>query len=420
MSMPANTAGRRWQFCAVAGIFVAVAVLVGWAQPAWDLRGEYVAARVIADGQIAHLYDQAHFDAARQQGSAWASAALAGGIKDGIVVSYIKTPLWAWLLAPAAGALDFDSFKRGYAALLAAMAVSMVYLAARTWTPRLASPVWLCLLLTGLFVSVPFFAALLLGQSHVLFVFLLACAAIAEVRGRPVSAGTLLALTAAVKITPVWLALTWLVAGRWRALAAFGAVSLALLTLTIAAAGWTTVATFIATLRQFGGTVLLAGNNDSLASVLLGGALNDETAFHWRTVQSPSWVGMASVLALAACAAGAGLLDKRPGLQPQQRLGAVVTIVAATAFSPLAWNHYYIVLIFPVMLFLDAARGRGRAVWACLAAAVFLLSVPPLAYTFGAPMGIVALRSEFWAAVLCLGAMPVLALRHSPLSAQAV
>jgi hypothetical protein len=35
-------------------------------------------------------------------------------------------------------------------------------------------------------------------------------------------------------------------------------------------------------------------------------------------------------------------------------------------------------------------------------------------------MGIVALRSEFWAAVLCLGAMPVLALRHSPLSAQAV
>jgi hypothetical protein len=400
---------QRWGLALVWAGFVCLAVTVGWNQPGWDLRGEYVAARLVAGGQGAALYDQARYDAARQPNSAWSNAALAGGIADRVVVSYIKTPLWAWVTSPLAAVLQFDTFKHVCAALTSVATAAMVFMAARQWAPRLAAPLWQAGLLAGLFPSVPFFAALVLGQSHVLFVFLVVCACLACLRERPASAGALLAAAAAVKITPVWIAVTWLAAGRLRAAASFALCFGLLLALTVAAAGFVVFANFLQTLHRFGGTVLLAGNNVSFASVLLAGALNEDTAYNWQTVQSPAWVTLLSVAALGGFAVLGGLLDRRPG----PRTGGILTLVAATAFSPLAWNHYYIVLVFPVMVMLDAARGAWRPVWGVAVFAVFALCLPPLAFIHGAPLRIVALRSEFWAALLCLGALPVLALRSS-------
>jgi hypothetical protein len=401
----------RWWLALVWTGFVCLAVSLGWKQPAWDLRGEYVAARLIAAGQVSDLYDQANEDAAKRQNSAWSSAALAGGIADRVVVSYIKTPLWAWLMSPLAGALTFDLFKHVFAALSAMATASMVYVAARQWAPRLAAPPWQAFLLAGLFLSVPFFAALVLGQSHVLFIFLVICACVAALNGRELSAGGLLAVAATVKITPVWIAVTWLVAGRTRAAVSFAVCFWLLLGLTVAEEGFSIVATFLQTLHRFGGTVLLAGNNASFASVLLAGALNEDTAYRWQTVPSPVWVSLLSVVALGSFAVLGGVLD-RVSRQPERRIGGLVTLVAATCFSPLAWNHYYIVLVFPVMLMLDAARGRWRPLWGVAVFAVAALCLPPLAFTYGAPLSIVALRSQFWAAVICLLAMPALACRE--------
>jgi hypothetical protein len=304
-------------------------------------------------------------------------------------------------MSPLAAVLKFDAFKRVFAALSAIATASMVFIAAGQWAPRLAGPLWQACLLAGLFVSVPYFAALILGQTHVLFIFLVICACVASLNGRPVSAGALLAAAATVKLTPVWIAVTWLAAGRIRAAISFAVCFWLLLGLTVAKNGFAIFATFLQTLQRFGGTVLLAGNNASLASVLLAGALNDDTAYHWKTVQSPLWVGLLSTLALCGFAALGGLLDRRVA-QPEQRIGGVLTLVAATAFSPLAWNHYYIVLVFPVMLMLDAARGAWRPFWGVSVFAVYALCLPPLAYTYGAPSSIVALRSQFWAALLCL------------------
>jgi len=398
---------ERWWLALVWTGFVCLSVSVAWKQPGWDLRGEYVAARLIASGHVSALYDQANTDAAKQQNSAWSTAALAGGITDRVVVSYIKTPLWAWLMSPLAAAMDFDNFKRLFAALSAVATASMVFMAARAWAPRLAAPAWQAGLLGGLFLSVPHLAALALGQTHVLFIFLVVCACIAALHRRPLSAGALLAVAATVKITPVWVAVSWVVAGRARAAVSFAVCLCLLLALTVAENGWAIFATFLQTLQRFGGTVLLSGNNASFASVLLGGSLNADTAYHWQAVHSPAWVTLLSAAALGGFAALGGLLDRRPG----QRTGAMLALVAATAFSPLAWNHYYVVLVFPVMLMLDAARGAWRPFWGVAVFAVYVLSVPPLASTYNAPLSIVALRSEFWAALLCLGALTALALR---------
>jgi hypothetical protein len=388
--------------------FVALTMAVSARQPGWDLRGEYVAARLIAAGEVSALYDQAAGDAAKQQNSAWSSAALAGGITDRVVVSYIKTPLWSWLMSPLAGAVSFAVFRTIFAALSAMAMAALVFLTARQWAPRLMAPGWQAAILASLFLTVPFFSSLVLSQTHVLFVFLVVLACIAALNDRPLSGGALLALAASVKITPLWIAVTWLVGGRARAAVSFALCSCLLVALTLLETGWQIFGTFVQTLQRFSGTVLLSGNNCSLASVLLGKSLDEDTAYRWQTVPFPLWANLVSVGAVAAVAVIGGLLDRRPGLPPELRTGAILTLVAATAFSPLAWNHYFIVLIVPVMLMLDASRGPARPFWGLLVFFVFALDVPPLAFTIGAPLPIVALRSEFWAAVLCLFALPAL------------
>ncbi len=404
-----DTRARRWRLL-IWIVFVAVTMAVSARQPGWDLRGEYVAARLIAAGRASALYDQAAGDAARQQNSAWSSAALSGGITDRVVVSYIKTPLWSWLMSPLAGAVSFAVFRTIFAALSAMAMACLVFVAARQWAPRLMAPAWQAAILAALFLTVPFFSSLVLSQTHVLFVCLVVLACSAVLSGRPLSAGALLAVAASVKITPVWVAVTWLIAGRARAVAGFALCSCLLVALTLLETGWQIFGTFVQTLQRFSGTVLLSGNNCSLASVLLRKSLNDDTAYRWQTVPFPLWVNLVSLAAVAAVAVIGGLLDRRPGVTPALQTGGILTLVGATAFSPLAWNHYFIVLIVPVMLMLDASRGCARPFWGLLVFAVFALNVPPLAFTIGAPLSIVAMRSEFWAGMLCLFALLVLSL----------
>ena len=67
---------------------------------------------------------------------------------------------------------------------------------------------------------------------------------------------------------------------------------------------------------------------------------------------------------------------------------------------PLAWNHYFIVLVLPAMLFIASGR-------AWLAVLTLALLEPPLAFVVGDGLWAVALRSECWAALICLAAMLV-------------
>jgi len=116
-----------------------------------------------------------------------------------------------------------------------------------------------------------------------------------------------------------------------------------------------------------------------------------------------------SLALLSTCAAAGGWMDRHVPSSP----GAVLTLVAATAFAPLAWNHYFIVLIIPVMLFLQACHGRAAPLWGGMVVLIAMLDVPPLAYGVGAPLATVALRSHLLAALLCIVAMPILVARQA-------
>jgi uncharacterized membrane protein len=338
-------------------------------------------------------------------------AAASGGITDGVVTPYIQTPLYAWLVSPLAGHFEFATFRHIFLVLAAAATACLVFVTARHWAPPLARPRWQAGLLAGLFFSVPNIAAVALGQTHIYFILLTVLAIIAAQRDRAIAAGALLALAAAVKISPGWIALAWLAAGYWRAAGSFAITSAGLLLLAWLQIGSPGMAAFGHGLGHSASVATLRFNNDSLASVLMGAWLDQQAAFHDLKPAMPMWVKLASAAALVVACLGAGLLDRvRLARAPGERVqvGPVVALVAATAFSPLAWNHYYIVLIVPVILFLDVVRGRGSWVWAVPVAAVVVLDYPPVAYAVHDAIWVVALRSEFWAALICLCALPFL------------
>ena len=109
-----------------------------------------------------------------------------------------------------------------------------------------------------------------------------------------------------------------------------------------------------------------------------------------------------------------GWLDrKRDDAVAVAPLGALVTMVGATAFAPIEWTHYSIVLIVPLMVFAQYARPQ-RAPWLWgVMVAVVLLNLPPLAQDpFALQMGRFAiLRSHFYSEIVCLVALIVMAMR---------
>ena len=292
----------------------------------------------------------------------------------------------------------------------------MLYVSARQWTPGLTGWRWQAGLLAGLFCTVPFDAGLLLGQTHLLFMCVAVCAAVAALSRWPILAGCLLAVACAVKITPGWIVLTWLVAGRSKAAASFALASALLVCLASAVGGPALFQEYVRILGHMNRFAVMSYNNDSIVTVLMSRALTPDTAFRFRTVALPVWIATVSVMATACCAICGGLLDRRATTLGTGQFGAVLTLVAATAFSPLAWNHYFVVLVLPVMLMLEAVRQGRSAAWLAVIGGVVLLLVPPLATTPHSGLATVAWRSEFWAAILCLGSWPFIQLRPAPVS----
>jgi hypothetical protein len=394
---------------AVQLVFITACLALAWNAPAWDLTASYVAGRLVHAGQAIFIYSPGQSVEGRWPNHAWGAAAALGRLPGLRVTTYVQAPLWAFLMAPFAAAADFTVFKRAFAVLPALAASSMVARASQLWAPAMARPGWQAILLAALFLSTPFITSVQLGQTHVLFLWLTLISAWLAATGRQARAGAVLAFAAFIKISPVWLALAWLAAGRWRAVASFAATILGLAGLTLVLAGVDVCRLFLQQLHEVGAGVLLTFNNDSLAAVLLGGHLTLATAENFQPVMAPAWVMPVSMALTALGAVLAGRFDAESCRRGMAQWGVVPVLVAATAFTPLAWNHYFIVLILPAILFLDAWRRRGNLAWLAVTLSMLVLVIPPLAFAGGTRLWVIALRSEFWAALLALGGLALLA-----------
>ena len=394
-----------------------------------DLYSSYAGCRLMVTGQTSHLfaYDPVLFSAVGPD-AAWRRVALGGGYYGG-AHPYVQTPLWAYVLQPLCAHPGFKHFVHVFAVLLMLSFAGMLWLVARFWTPSFFHPVALGLVLLGLWFSEPFVYAMLLMQTHILFLLLGVAGLILAGRRRPLLAGLLVALAAAVKLTPIFLVVYWLARRRWAAAVAALVWSGALWLLTVGLTGWPLTAAYMAVLKRVSHVLLISQNSQSFAAWVMGRFYPRPEYLVLHSFPLPAALRIGSLLLLILFTVLGGLLDRArerslAGM-PLPPLGAGIALVAATIFAPIAWSHYFIVLVIPVMLLVEEARRRGSlgtparyALLAATALAVALNFLPLSTDVVGSYLGRWSiLRSQFDSGAICLLALTVagwLSLRTKP------
>ncbi len=394
--------GDVWKVLAVLALFAGLG-MARWASTSGDdLAASYIGCRLMAAGEGTHLYSHDAVDFSEiGDDDAWQSIADGSGF-DGYLHPYVQTPMWAYALEPLCTRTRSAGFTKVFAALTMLSFAGVIFLAARYWTPELLNPYAVAVIAAVLWVSEPFRYAMFLMQTHVLFVLLTLGALMLAERRRPWRAGLLLAGAAAVKITPGFLLIYWLITRRWRALGSMVVCSAVLWAATVLLTGRPLVAAYLADLHRVSGILLISQNNQSFASWWMGRFYTENKSFDLRILALPKVLGMLCTALVVGCVAMGGWIDRRRGRGAP--VGAMMALVGMTIFAPIGWTHYYIVLIAPVMVLL--AEGWDlRVRWILvLVLGIILLNVRPIAGdVIGGELGRFAiLRSHFYSGVLCL------------------
>ena len=373
-----------------------------------DLTSSYLGCQVLAAGEVSHLYSQNSEFFTDVNDPVWTRLEARAGMPPNSAHPYVQTPLWAYSLRPLCGHTSFTRFRQIALAATVFCLLLTMWLVARFWAPGLLHPAWLALLCVALFVFHPFAYAFHLVQTHILFVALTVLALVLARLGRPIPAGFALALAAAVKITPGFLLLYWLLTRQRKAAASFVVSFLALTLCTYVATGRAAMALYLREMAQTSNMLLVSYSNQSLAAWWMAHRYAAIELFRWKAYPIPGPVKAISLLLVVASAVAGGLLDRRAfRLRPASPpYGAVLAMIGATIFNPIAWAHYYILLLLPLMLLVDAARRGRKLLWGAFAAAIYLLNVYPFTYlSIGQFTRVSLVRSEFYSGVLALAAL---------------
>jgi hypothetical protein len=205
----------------------------------------------------------------------------------------------------------------------------------------------------------PLLQGLLMGQVHVLLLFLLLCIPLCVRRNRPSLAGTLLALAIMIKVLPLLLLAYYLARGRWRLVLSAVAVSLFLLGATWLVVG---APTLFHAQAIFGSGYHFASSPDNLAlaqaPVWLAAALGSHTAMLadglGRGLIALIGIlfagGLVVVWHMARAAGDPRRLQNDTAAETTELLGYGWAICAMLLLSPLVWLHYYTLLLLPFVV----------------------------------------------------------------------
>ena len=378
-----------------------------------DLASSYVGCRLITTGQAAHLYsfDPVSFDEIGNDDT-WQAAADSTGY-TGALHPYVQTPLWAYSLQPLCKHVNWTGFFRVFTWLTMLSLAGSLWLVAKYWTPSFFNPIALSVVVGLWVLSQPFQYAAFLMQTHMLLIFLTVAGLILAERDHWISAGAFVACAAAVKVTPVLLVIYWLLTKRWKAAVSMLIWSAILWGVTVAAVGHTVTDVYLADLRRISRVLIIPMNNQSFAAWLMAPHYPADEMFDVHEFVLPNSVRLVSSALMLVFTVAGGLLD-RARLKRAHHfapLGAIIALMAATVFAPIAWTHYSVILVMPLMMIVhENRRPRSKLIWS-MAAVIMLLNYRPLStdinHFLTGEFAIV--RGQFYASALMLVSLSAMA-----------
>jgi len=412
---PFTLHGHHLRVALVLLVFALIAVARHAHVSGSDLGPSYLGCRVMADGAQGHLYNHDPILFNHVYDPAWVVAQVEGQMGAGYgAPPYVQTPLWAWSLQPMCTHMRYGIFKEIFLVLMMLCLAATMWLVAGHWTPRLFYPRWIALICLGLYPTEAFQYSLHLVQTHILFVLLTVISLIIAKR-HPFEAGMMLALAAAVKITPGLLVLYWLTTKQIKAALSFVVSSLALAAITVVAVGPGLCLAYLHSLSQNSHVLLVAFNNQSFAAWREGQHVPASELMIWHILRLPVKMKLVTLFLSVAVTVWGGWMDRRaaivrPSAPPY---GAVFALVGGTVFATIAWSHYYILLVIPVMMMIDAALANRDTLRAkgliAISLAVLALNLYPFSYRmilmhpFEIHHHAVSLvRSQFYSALLAM------------------
>jgi hypothetical protein len=401
--------GRTAWLGIIAG-WIVLSSIVFWNAPGDDLSSSYIAARLLAGHQPSRIYahDPHRFHIVND--AAWAAEARRADFR-GALHPYVQSPLWARLLAPVATRLSFPVFGRLFLVVELAAIGAVIVLAARLWNPSLLHPGRLAVLLIALSPSEPFRYAMVLLQTHSIVLALTLLAVFLAARNKPVVGGGILAIAAAMKLTPAIVAIYWLLTNRMRAAASFAATLGIAAVASVEINGMPLNREYWQTLQRVSQTGLVAFNNQSVPAWLLRAQVPLGDVFDWRILSIPRWIQVTSSMGLCLTLAGITWLILRDRGQAHDDRLVVPVLLTATIFAPIAWTHYFITLAPAAIGFtgLPVAAGGSAARWLLLAV-MLSLNYRPVAMdsVHFAQTGNMFVWSHLLSAVLMIVAFSVL------------
>ncbi|MBU2981330.1 DUF2029 domain-containing protein [Lentibacter algarum] len=357
---------QRYLYPLVALAWIIVLVATYWQTPSVDLTAVYVAGVAAAKGM-----PEAIFAIQPDFLGPGPGPAVVEGIKAelGLVghptVPYIYPPIWAWVIAPITQLVSQPVFSKAVLVLHCLMLAATVGL---TWRivrpPKMSFQTWVFLGFLVLFTSTPAHHAIVYNQPQITTIFLVALAFERYRSGFFILAGGILAVAAALKLSPVLLALIFLLDRNWRALGGFVVVGGVLGLSSIAIAGWPMHLEFLALLSKINKLVILQSVNNSPEMIIfqIASLLQGKEVF-WEAMQTvthpePFW--LSSLMALVKLMALASLILMRPRLVPGTAVPVLLLgfSLATALFGPVSWSHSFLLplLLMPTLFHLVSRR----------------------------------------------------------------
>jgi hypothetical protein len=240
-------------------------------------------------------------------------------------------------------------------------------------------------LVTLLLLCYPLWDQCRLGQLTLILVLLLTAAWASERSGRPYLAGVLIGATAAIKLFPGFLLIYYAMRGRWRVVGA-GLSSLVVLTgCSILILGIGTYESYISQVLPEIGWFRVGWNNASIWG--FWSRLFDPVPDHarLRSRAEPIYYspGLAFSLSLISVVAALGLLVRSIRLdvkREKEDLTFSLAIVAMLLVSPVAWEHYFLLLLVPLAVVWISLPPTRFARTAFLIIVALLWLGPPLVW----------------------------------------
>jgi hypothetical protein len=247
--------------------------------------------------------------------------------------------------------------------------LSLLALAASLWLMNrqllcTSSPWTILPLMTFLLLCGPFRQHVIQGQLTLVLLLLLTGAWVADRTNRPTLAGILVGTAMAIKLFPGFMLLYFLVRRQWKAVAMTALAFSALTGLTLGLAGTETYRDYISEVMP-----LVKGFEGSWLNASFAGfwsrLFNPATVeYHVRVLWPiPSLAQAGTLLCQLAVVVLLGWTVSLVRTRTERDLAFGLVMVGMMLVSPITWDHYFLLLILPVVLVWQCLPPRGAARW---------------------------------------------------------